>query len=157
MQPHVKFEFDRGLEKHGERRVMVADGHDHATSLMAKRGGLSRWLTPSGKVVEEGGSYELETRMSLSPVRYDGTLKLLRFKPCDYIVSERLPGEHRIIEVASGAHYCEECHSDITGGESSTDWDTTMYVVTRLPDGVCSCCEAVVDAGVMLDSADETC
>lgn len=56
-------------------------------------------------------------------------------------------GPERIIETASGGHYCTDCHTDITGGENSTDRDRGMYVAKRLDSGICGCCGVVVDAG----------
>lgn len=57
-------------------------------------------------------------------------------------------GPCRIIEIASGEDWCDECHTDADDG---TDRDSSLYVIQRKPDGTCACCGTVVVAGRALD------
>jgi hypothetical protein len=71
----------------GDRKIIVADSHDVATGH-----GSERWRTPSGALLVEGESYEMEWRIEPWVVRIesDGTEKI-RERPGWRVVSEALP------------------------------------------------------------------
>lgn len=73
---------------------MVADGHDEASSTLATKDGTPlaqrSWTTPSGQIVREGRSYEIESRLVLSIVRIERGIRHLGFRYRDFIVSEEL-------------------------------------------------------------------
>jgi hypothetical protein len=54
----------------GALRKFIADGHDHASSMLS-----SRWRTPAGAVLVEGAGYLKEWRVKqrLSRIDRDGT------------------------------------------------------------------------------------
>lgn len=54
-----------------------------------------------------------------------------------------------IIETVRGSHYCEGCYRDI---KAPNDRDFEMFLKRRLNDGVCECCGAAVDAGILVDN-----
>ena len=90
--------------EHGDRKIIVADGHDVGGSHMCRDcvnhgytgPRYTGWLTPSGQVLEEGKSYQMQwverfrgaRSGSVGPNRTEYTL--LRYRGAWEIISEAL-------------------------------------------------------------------